>query len=490
MPTRGGVLSLGVCILVAGLVNEVVAETRPEYGGTVITSLLEEPLRVDPIAARSHTDSKLVGLLFDTLYSERDGLIVPHLASAMPDATNPLQVRIPLRARVLFHNGKTMRPSDIVESLKRVRKSPMAHILANVVSVSVDEGELVLKLRKADRKLARRLASLHTAITFKGRTPTWRRLVGSGPYKFKERSTRKKELRLVAHPKHFAGRAYAEELRLRWFELKSAESRSYETGASQISMRGDIAFAGHRPKFKTNKQMVEAKILVYLGFGKSSTLLKASQFRQALASAIGRAGMKQIGSGEPVVPTLSPLPRSARGTVISSAGMAANRVKAKTLLNSLAGKHASLKSNTLLLDIIVNKSRPDDAIVAGRVAAALFAVGIQSRLVSLSASAFTSRVASGQCDLYIGQLLTPASIPSDTLRTAFVAGGSGAALSALAKKGRTAMEREFANQLPLIPLFHRGLRIDSRSDLLSIQFDGSGRLRYEDLFFFGKAEKN
>jgi hypothetical protein len=165
-------------------------------------------------------------------------------------------------------------------------------------------------------------------------------------------------------------------------------------------------------------------------------------------------------------------------------------VKAKTLLNSLGGRYKSLKANSLLLDIIVNKSRPDDAIVAGRVAAALFAVGIKGRLVSLSASSFDSRVASGQCDLYIGQLATPAAFPADTLRTAFVAGGSSGLLSKMAKKGRTGMEREFAVHLPLIPLFHRGLRVDYRSDLLSLQFDSSARLRYEDLFFFGKPEKN
>lgn len=483
-------IALIVFGLVATLASGAAAETRPEYGGIVVSSLLEEPLRVDPIAARSHTDTKVAGLIFDTLYREAGGVVVPHLASDMPDVTDPRRVRVPLRARVFFHNGKVMKASDVADSLRRVKKSPIGHILANVVTITVDEGDLVIELRVADAKLAARLSSPHTAVTFKGRAPNWRRLVGSGPYQFKERSTRKKELRLVAHPKHFAGRAYADEIRLRWFDIKSAESRSYETGASQISMRGDIAFAGHRPKYKTNKKEVEANILVYLGFGKSSALLAESQFRHALAAAIGRAGMKHIGSGEPVVPTLSPLPRSARGTVISSAGMAANGAKSKKLLNSLGTNYKSLKNNSLLLDIIVNKSRPDDAIVAGRVAAALFAVGIQSRLVTLSASAFQTRVASGQCDLFIGQLATPGTMPVNTLRTAFVAGGAGGALPALAKKGRTALEREFAAQLPLIPLFHRGLRVDYRSDLLSLEFDSSARLRYEDLFFFGKPEKN
>lgn len=479
-----------VLLAIGGSAGEASAETRPAYGGTVVSSLLEEPLRVDPVAARSHTDLKLCGLLFDTLYRSEGGVVVPHLASALPDATTPLLVRIPLRKRVFFHNGQAMRASDVVASLQRLKKSDLGFLLAKVESLSAEAGEIVVQLRVADPSLATRLASVHTSVTPKGRAPSWRKLVGSGAFQFKERSTRRRELRLVAHPRYFDGRAYSDEIKLRWFEDKSAEARSYETGASHISIRGQIAFAGHRPKFQTKKKKADAKILVYLGFGKSSPLLAELPFRQALAAAIGRSGMKQIGHGEPVVPTLSPLPRSARGTVISSAGMSANTGRAKTLLNTLGSKYGSLKANSLLLDIIVNKSRPDDAVVAGRVAAALFAVGIQSRLVSLHASAFSTRVRSGQCDLYIGQLATPGAFATDTLRTAYVAGGSKAALTSLTKSGRTKMEREFARQLPLIPLFHRGLRAHYRSDLFSLAFDSSTRLRYEDLFFFGNPEKN
>jgi ABC-type transport system substrate-binding protein len=383
-----------------------------------------------------------------------------------------------------------MRASDVVASLQRLKKSEIAHVISNVKSVSAETGALVLELYAADENLASRLSSIHTAVTPKGRAPNWRRLVGSGPFQFKTRSTRTNELQLIAYPRYFAGRAYADEIHLRWFEDKSTETRNYETGAAHISMRGQIAFAGHRPKFKTEKRDFEAMLLVYVGFGKSNPLLGEESFRQALAAAIGRAGMTQIGSGEQVVPTLSPLPRSARGTVISSAGMAANLTRATALLKELGEKYRALNSSSLLLDIIVNKSRPDDAIVAGRVAAALFALGIQTRLVVLQADAFASRIASGKCELYIGQLATPAEFPTDTLRTAYVAGGFQALLGAVAKKGRAGLERQFAAQLPVVPLFHRGLRVHHRSDLLSVGFDGSARLRYEDMYFYGTPQKN
>lgn len=482
-----GLLIMGLALAVPRV---AVGETRPEYGQSVIASLLEEPLVVDPIAARTHSDVMLVGLLFDTLYRELDGVTEPHLASAMPDASDPLQVRVPLRAGVLFHNGQAMRSSDVAASLERLRTSELAHVVPNVQSFSAEGNELIIGLRVADSNLARRLTSIHTAITPQGRVPRWRRLVGSGAYRLKERSTGRRELRLVAHDKHFAGRSYVDELRLRWYEDKSLEARNYETGGSQISLRGEIAFAGHRPKYRTEKLDAEATILAYLGFGRSHPLTSEKKFRRALSFSIGRAGMKQIGSGEKIVPSVSPLPRSARGTVISSAGLNANIAAAQKLLQELSKRHSALESGSLLLEIIVNKSRPDDVVIAGRVAAALFAIGIETRLVTLRANAFARRVRNGQCDLYIGQLATDTSFAADTLRTAFVVGGFATLLAPLSAQSKSGMEREFASHLPLVPLFHRGLRVHHRSDLHAIEFDESSRLRYEDLFFFGEPEKN
>jgi MarR-like DNA-binding transcriptional regulator SgrR of sgrS sRNA len=406
----------------------------------------------------------------------------------MPDTSDPLRVRIPLRRGVFFHNGQALRISDVVASLNRARKSELAHTLGKMKAVSADSGVLIIELRAAEPELARRLSALHTAITLKGRSPSWRRLVGTGAYRLKERSTVRRELRLAANERHFAGRAYADELRLRWYEDDSTEARTYETGGSQVSMRGDIAFAGHRPKYQSAKEDTEANILVYVGLGKSPKVAAENSFRQALSFAIGRAGMKQIGSGEKIVPTVSPLPRSARGTVISSAGLTANSLRARQLLKELGKKHSGLSS--LSLEIIVNKSRPDDSVIAGRVAAALFAIGIKTRLVSLHANAFARRVKTGQCDLYIGQLATRSDFAADTLRTAFVVGGFEKLLGKFGKESRGGMERQFNEHLPLIPLFHRGLRVHHRSDLQEVAFDDNSRLLFEDLFLYGLPEKN
>ncbi|MCP4935885.1 MAG: hypothetical protein GY927_17170 [bacterium] len=213
--------------------------------------------------------------------------------------------------------------------------------------------------------------------------------------------------------------------------------------------------------------------MVFLGFGKGHALLAEKRFRHALGLAIGRGGMTQIGSGEVVVPTLSPLPRTARGTVLSS-GLLADTPRAKSLLSKLAHTYSEIEDSSLKLEIIVNKSRPDDRSVAARVAAALFRIGIQTRVIELHAHAFARRVDSGQCDLYVGQWATLGTFGETTLRTAFAIGGLSAP--------NTHFEREFSTQWPIVPLFHRGLRVHHRSDLRSVDFDHHDRLRYEDVW--------
>src|SRR5690606_27253750 len=117
---------------------------------------------------------------------------------------------------------------------------------------------------------------------------------------------------------------------------------------SHISMRGDIAFAGHRPKFRTLSMHAEPRVLTYLGFGRQEAIAGEVEFRHALSAAIGRAGMEQISSGEKVQPTLSVLPRSERGRLV------ADSKKATRLMALLAKRYPAIDAGTLSLELIVN----------------------------------------------------------------------------------------------------------------------------------------
>lgn len=478
---RGCLVLALVSLASAGLAN---AESRRSYGHTLVASLLEEPLELDPLEVQTHTELTMVSLLFDTLYQMREGKLVPHLASGLPDAAEPLRVRIPLRDGVQFHDGRPLSARDVASSLDRLRNSRFAYLIDSVKSVEAGPGELFLNMHRADPELAASLADVHTAITAGGRAPTWRRLQGSGVFRLKQRLAGAREVHLVANEQHFAGRVFVDTLVLRWFEDAASEARRYETGDSLMSLRGDIAFAGHRPKYRTASVQGEPRILAYLGFGKGAAITSEAEFRHAVSAAIGRNGMEQIGSGEKVQPTVSVLPRRSR------AGLKADTRTAGRLISALAKRFSALEAGTLELELIVNKSRPDDAAIADRVAAALFRLGIRTRRVELDAKRFLSRARSGQCDLYIGQLALVAPADEDLLRAAFVAGRREKDLRSLAGAPLEKLVKTFDNQLPIVPLFQRGLRLHYRTDVHGVSFSRDTRLLFEDLFVSGTPEKN
>src|SRR5262249_58282486 len=97
-------------------------------------------------------------------------------------------------------------------------------------------------------------------------------------------------------------------------------------------------------------------------------------------------------------------------------------------------------------ELLVDRSRPDDAEVAARVVAALDKAGVPVSYAALAPTEFARRVAAGQCDLYIGQLVAP---PGDAAALASAFAAAGEAPGDLAA---------FASPRPIVPLFYRSLR--------------------------------
>lgn len=495
---------LGVLALSCAFTANVGAEGRPRYGQTLAASLLEEPLNLDPVKVRTHADMVLVSMIFDTLYRLKGGAIVPHLASALPDRSDPLHVRVRLRPGVAFSNGRILSAEDVVLSLERLRKSQMYHYMGSVASIErvvptdaaePSEGklvseEIVFNLRIPDPQLAKRLTNVHTSISEKGLPPTFKRAIGTGAFHLKERSSARKEVRLQASEKHFAGRSYVDEVKLHWYDDKSSEARQYETGRTHLSSRGSIAFAGHKPKFRTRKLESGAWILSYIGFGRSQSIDSEADFHGIVSAAIARSGMMQIGSGEDVVPTLSPVPaKLRRGS--SKQGLTPDRGQIGKLMTKLIPRYPALNLGSLSLELIVNSSRPDDAAIGAKVAAALFAFGIRTRIVSLSATAYARRVRTGKYDVRVGQLALSSPFAADALRASFSLAGR-----KVESSSRAALERRFDTELPIVPLFHKGLRIHHRSDLYGVSFaaissaHGGSRPMFENIYLVGEPEKN
>lgn len=480
-------------------------ETRAPYGGTATAALLGEPVHVDPVDARSHAETTLVGLVFDTLYraGDRDARgrvqVEPHVAAALPTLAGAALVRIPIRPGIVFHDGTPLQPGDVAASLQRLQASRAGWLVAMVEGIEHDTGDVLLRLRRPVpvEEIGLALSAPAAAITPGGKAPGARAPVGSGPFRVQRLDRRRSRIQLAAHDRHFAGRPFLDRLDLRWFEGANREAAAYEVGALALSQRGAVAYAGHRPKYETHEATGPATLLVYAGAGRAGAMAHP-EARRALSLALDREGMRGIGTGERVVPAVDPVPVAIGGPAASTEARHPRLDRAAAALARAAAADARLASildrgrsrgRSRSVEILIDRTRPDDREIAEKLAAALFRLDVPARITALAAGAWHQRVRRGDADLYIGHMALPAPAPGLTLAAAFSAGNDGWARARMERGALApdAARRAFAERLPVIPLFHRAVRTHHRSDLRGVILDAAARPGFADLFFFGPA---
>lgn len=491
---------IAIALTLAALAPAARGEGRPSYGGTVIGSLLSEPASIDPAAATTHAELTVAGLLFDTLYRlDGGGMPVPHLAAAEPEVSEDgREVRIRLRPGVRFHDGAEVTVADAAASLERVRGSAAGWAMAPVANVRAGADAVVLTLRRQAPELSSLLALPATAVLPGGKAPREGRAIGSGPFKLRTLDRNKRRMVLEAWDGHFAGRPYLDRIELRWYQDDDGEARAYEAGTTQLSQRGAVAFAGHQPKYATEQVEGPATVLAHVVFGRAHAAITASvDLRRALSLSLGRDGLRVIGTGERVVPALDPVPLDLGGPVPARAERRPRSAAARAALQAAARDVELIDDlidgdRSLSLEVIVDRSRPDDREIAEKVVDALFRLGLSAHIAELDAAVFARRSGKGDFDLAIGQLAAPAALPALVRAAAFAAGGDDWAAQQLARAmlGAVAAERAFERALPILPLAHRAVRVHHRSDVRGVGFDVLGRLGLADLFLHGRPARS
>ncbi len=490
-----GLATLAPIVDGAGPAAPAHAESRVSYGGTLVGSLSGEPASIDPVAARSHAEVTLVGLVFDALYQVLpDGRVAPLLAAGAPIVDGAgTTARIALRPGVTFHDGRALAVDDVVASLRRLRAATPG-LLPGVSAVSADGDTLVVKLAAPLPELAALLALPATAVTRGGVAPTDAAAVGTGPFAVRSIDRGKRRVRLAPHDGHVAGRPFVDELQLDWFGEPTAEAKRYETGGAQVAARGASVFAGHAPRYATVEVESAATVLSFVGFGRAHAAVTGNvDFRRALSLALVRSGLAGTGIGERLVPTATPIAADLGGAAMTAAAAAGDAEGARAALAKAAAKVADLgagRRGQLGLKILVETSRFDDRELAERVARALDKLGVGATLEVVTPAALRTKLASGAYDLYVGQLAPPGTVAAAWL-LAFEAGGNGWARDRLARGSfdARAAEAEFAASLPIVPIVHRAIRYQLRTDVRGAGVDASARLVWAELFFYGRPRR-
>ena len=481
-----------VLAIVLALAAIADAETRPRYAGKIDGALLGAPATLDPVAAQSHAELTVTGMIFDTLYRiEVTGAVEPRLAATRPELdSTKLVARIVIRKGVRFHDGGALSASDVVASLERARSGAGRWALAPIATVR-GEGEIVELTLRSPVDVAVMLSLAPTAITRHGKAAG----TGTGPFKLAsiDRTTRK--LVLDAFEDHFAGRTYLDRVTLHWFDKAEAEAKRFETDDAQLSSRGVAAFTGSQPKYRAGAVDGPKALLIYVGFGKKhADVLREPAFRRALDLALDRNALVSVNRGEAVTPAGEPVPVEAGAPVPTPLVRTGDLALARTALADAARRVPSLaptSASQLTLEIAFEDTRPDDREIAERVARALGKLGIGTTLSAVSGSELRDRIARGTTDLYINQLAAPLQISWAWWSAAFAAGGDDWATTQLAA-GQLTMEvarKQFAIRRPILPLMFRGVRLWHRADLRGLRFDGTGRPCLEEVFVFGVPVK-
>jgi ABC-type transport system substrate-binding protein len=476
------------------------AELPPPYGGKVVATLLSAPHGLDPVRAQSWAELAVVGLVFDPLYRlAPDGTVVPHLAAAMPVVSaDGLELRVQLRAGARFHDGKAIRPSDAAASLTRAQKGQATEwALANVKKISVDGDTVVLALKRAAPDLPVRLAMPQLSVTPSGKPPG-AAAVGSGPFSVRRFSDADRRLDLVAVPDHFGGRPFVDAITFRWYAGPDDEPRAYEAGEADVSLRGPVAFAGHTPKYPTEEDEGARLLLVFLGFGKAHPeLLADATFRRGVSLALNRATFKNLGTGEKVAPALLPESPDLGGRTSAAGELAARPSEALEAFKRVAQTRPELEAGlsqkgSLPLELLVDETRPDDVEVAARIVAALDRAGLSVKYQALAPKEFSRRVRQGQCDFFVDQLVAPSPDALAEYAAAFAAGADRWPIRRI-EEGRFTLEAAqgaFVDRLPVVPLYHRAVRVHHKRVLRNLVFDALGRLGFADAFMLSRIPED
>jgi peptide/nickel transport system substrate-binding protein len=168
---------------------------EPKPGGAINVATIGEPPTLDPMESPADVVGIISQHVFETLYTWGEGWrVVPLLAAGEPKiSADGKTYTIPLRTGVKFHDGSVMTSADVKASLERWMKVAQRGKQAaeKVASLTApDDATIEIALKEPYAPLLPLLAlQTSAAIVMPAgkQAQPLTELVGTGPYRFKER---------------------------------------------------------------------------------------------------------------------------------------------------------------------------------------------------------------------------------------------------------------------------------------------------------------
>ena len=165
----------------------------PKSGGKLILGMRMDPPAMDPHRDQFSEQFKRFSFLYNGLLDyDKQGHLVPSLASSWKYSSDQKELTLKLRPGVKFHNGKDLKAADVKYSLDRVRDkktaSPLLRDFSSIQDVqAVDDATVKITLKEAYSPFLSKLTLYYCSIIPSGTeakegTPP----PGTGPFQFVE----------------------------------------------------------------------------------------------------------------------------------------------------------------------------------------------------------------------------------------------------------------------------------------------------------------
>ncbi len=286
-------------LVISSLVLAVlaVAETRPQYGGTLRVSIREAPTSLDPADSREAdllARHNLTLLIFDTLTDIDDaGNVRAALATSWQAAPGNQRWQFRLRRNVKFQDGMLLTPATVASCLRTA--NPSWRVLPDADSIVIERDAPAPNL-PAELTLPR------NAIAKRNRDGT---ITGTGPFHIADWQPGKK-LTLAAEENCWRGRPFLDIVEIemgRNFRDQLVGLELGRTGLVEVT-----AEQAHRISAQGARLTSSAPIeLIALLFVHDSHSPEEKLLRDALAVCVDRASIRSVllqGTGEPAASIL------------------------------------------------------------------------------------------------------------------------------------------------------------------------------------------
>ena len=273
--------------------------SSPRRDPHALTLLIESnPANLDPRFATDAQSQHLDGLLFSSLVS-RDNQMVLHgdLAESW-ETPNPLTYIFHLRANVKFHDGSPLTSADVkftIDSIQNVANhSPKRGNFASVASVEVpDPATVVVHLKEPDASFLWNLCRGAIGIVpAKADASFAQHLTGTGPFRFVSQA-QDDDVILARNPNYFGGAPPLETIHVRVVPDAIVRGLELRKGSADIeisSLSPDmIPVLAKQPALAVTQRT--GTNVNYLGFNLADPLLAHREVRQALAYATDRESL-------------------------------------------------------------------------------------------------------------------------------------------------------------------------------------------------------